>query len=146
MHKDFFFCVTLISQRVKRMRIQYYWVFRRHTREGTHFHSHMQISAHCVLPADRREFHFQAARAHQELSSACVHVWVCPRVCLSIFWPAESVMPELICYTSNVRRSLEHLVTLLGREVLSLRSPLAASLPAARQWERVGFNELKYMT
>lgn len=31
-------------------------------------------------------------------------------------------MPELICYTSNVRRSWEHLVPLLGREVLSLRS------------------------
>lgn len=31
-------------------------------------------------------------------------------------------MPELICYTSNVGRSWEHLVPLLGREVLSLRS------------------------
>lgn len=31
-------------------------------------------------------------------------------------------MPELICYTSNARRSWEHLVPLSGREVLSLRS------------------------
>lgn len=69
-------------------------------------------------------------RAHQDFSSARVHVWVCPRVRLSIVWPAESVMPELICYTANVRQSLEHLVTLLSREALSLR-PLAASLRAA---------------
>ena len=31
----------------------------------------------------------------------CVHVWVCPRVCLGIVWPAESVMAELICYTAK---------------------------------------------
>lgn len=61
-------------------------------------------------------FHFQAVGVHQEFSSACVHVWVCPRVCLSIFWPAQSVMPDLISYTANVRESLKHLVTLLSRE------------------------------
>lgn len=124
-------------QRVKRIRIQYYWVFRRHTLGGhTHFHSHMQISAHCVLQADRREFHFQAARAHQELSSACVHVWVCPapRSCHKIFWPAESVMPELMCYTLNVRRSPEHLVTLLSREVSSFSASCCITAGCQTMW------------
>lgn len=70
-------------------------------------------------------------------SASRVHVWVCPWVCLSILWPAESAMPELICYTANVIRSPEHLVTLLSCEILSLRS-LAGSRRAtacARQWE-----------
>lgn len=145
-HKDWFLSVTLIMQRVKRIRIQYYWVFRRHTLGGhTHFHSHMQISAHCVLQADRREFHFQAVRAHQELSSACVHVWVCPapRSCHNIFWPAESVMPELMCYTLNVRRSPEHLVTLLSREVSSLSASGCITAGCQTMWlQQAEINDL----
>lgn len=42
---------------------------------------------------------------------------MCSQTCLRIFRPAESV--TLICYTSNVRRSLEHLVALLSLELVS---------------------------
>lgn len=92
------------------------WIILRIQYWETHFHSHMQISGHCVLQALWTVFPFQAPRARPEFSSARVHVWVCPRDCLSIFWPAESVVPDLICYSASVRRSLEHLVTLLGRK------------------------------
>lgn len=100
----------------------------------------MQISAHCVLPADRREFHFQAVRAHQELPSV-----PCVGVSLNVSHPLASGECDAGAHLSHFKH--ETVTGTSGHTVrlwsfLSLR-PLAASLPAARLWERVGYNELE---
>lgn len=64
--------------------------------------------------------------------SGGVHAWVCPWSCPCIFWPAERATPELICYTSDVEHTPEHLVT-----------AFAASLLATAQRGHIRLNQLK---
>lgn len=104
----------------------------------------MQISAHCVLPADRREFHFQAVRAHQERPSACVP---CVGVSLNVSQHREESVRECDARAHLSHFKHETVTGTSGHTVrlwsfLSLR-PLAASPPSARLCKRVGYNELE---
>lgn len=139
-------CVTLIFHRVKRI-MQHYWEFRQHTPCMPFIHTCK--SQHIVFRRHSEgNFHFQPAKSSSGLFLClCACVGVSPSVSQRLL--AGTEYDELICYTANVRRSLEHLVTLLSREILSLRS-LAATLRAAavpdnesvRQFQPAEINKL----
>lgn len=129
------FCATLILQGVKRRITQYCEVFRQHKRGGTHFHSHMQISAHCVLQAERSGISFSGSESSSGIFlCSCACVGVSPSASQRLL--AKRRAQRSSSSVTNVRRSLEHLVTLLKSWSFSKPPASHCTLCHARQRER----------
>ncbi|TNN65827.1 hypothetical protein EYF80_023979 [Liparis tanakae] len=68
-------------------------------------------------------------RAHQEFSSA--RVWVCP----SVFWPAQNLMPEFICYSANTGLIREPTAGLDGTDATDMHTELETGVAICREEE-----------
>lgn len=85
-----------------------------------YFHSHMEITAHCDLPARRLLFHLQAGGVHHKPSSAVCAWGACAR--LGVFKAGQGDEWDARAHLLHFKRPpREHLVPVSGGEAGRLR-------------------------